>query len=80
MKVQYVVGFSAITLSSNNNVHPLQVARFDFTWGTVESHQETLDILREAMKRTQTYCAVLFEAMGREIVVLNRYKHCSLDR
>ncbi|GAX81369.1 hypothetical protein CEUSTIGMA_g8800.t1 [Chlamydomonas eustigma] len=52
----------------------MKMARFDFTWGTIESHQETLDVLREAMKRTQTYCAVLFEAMGREIVVLNRPK------
>ncbi len=49
-----------------------QIARFDFTWGTPGDHQARLDALRSAMKRTNRNCAVMFEGMGREIVVLNR--------
>ncbi len=50
-----------------------QLARFDFTWGTPEYHQETLDNLRKAMELTETACAVVLETMGREILVMNRY-------
>ena len=49
-----------------------QIARFDFTWGSPAYHQETLDVLRAAMKRTGVVCAVCMEPAGREIIVLNR--------
>jgi len=34
------------------------VARFDFSWGDPEYHQETLENLRAAIKRTRKLCAV----------------------
>lgn len=34
------------------------VARFDFSWGNAEFHQETLENLKKAIKNTQKLCAV----------------------
>ena len=50
----------------------LQIARFDFTWGSAEYHQETLNVLKAAMKQTELICAVCMEPAGREMIVLNR--------
>ena len=45
----------------------LSVARFNFSHGSYEYHQETLDNLREAMKNTQLLCAILLDTKGPEI-------------
>lgn len=34
------------------------VARFDFSWGDPEYHQETLETLKNAVKNTKKLCAV----------------------
>lgn len=34
------------------------VARFDFSWGDADSHQETLENLKTAIKSTKKLCAV----------------------
>jgi len=34
------------------------VARFDFSWGDSEYHQETLENLKTAIKTTKKLCAV----------------------
>lgn len=34
------------------------VARFDFSWGDAEFHQETLENLRAAVKKSKKLCAV----------------------
>ncbi|GBF93146.1 pyruvate kinase [Raphidocelis subcapitata] len=47
-------------------------ARFDFSFGNVEFHQEGLNNLREAMARTGKLCASIMDTLGPEIVVLNR--------
>ena len=38
----------------------MSVARFDFSWGDAEYHQETLDNLKVAVKSTKKLCAVMF--------------------
>lgn len=45
----------------------MNVARFNFSHGTHEYHQYTLDNLRQAMHNTQTMCAVLLDTKGPEI-------------
>ncbi|KAG0602260.1 hypothetical protein M758_10G002600 [Ceratodon purpureus] len=45
----------------------MNVARFNFSHGTHEYHQQTLDSLRQAMHNTQTMCAVLLDTKGPEI-------------
>lgn len=45
----------------------MSVARFNFSHGSHEYHQETLDNLREAMDNTQTMCAVMLDTKGPEI-------------
>eukprot|EP00892_Ulva_mutabilis_P007097 jgi/Ulvmu1/475/UM001_0483.1 len=45
----------------------MSVARFNFSHGTHEYHQETLDNLKEAMVRTRIMCAVLLDTKGPEI-------------
>eukprot|EP00898_Chlorokybus_atmophyticus_P001293 jgi/Chlat1/2164/Chrsp17S08746 len=47
----------------------MTVARFDFSYGSHEYHQETLDNLREAMKNTRKLCAVMLDTRGPEITV-----------
>ena len=36
------------------------VARFDFSWGDPDYHQETLENLKAAIKTTKKLCAVSF--------------------
>lgn len=50
----------------------MQIARFDFSYGTPEWHQEALDNLRTAMARTHLMCATVMDTLGPEIVVINR--------
>ncbi|GIL59095.1 hypothetical protein Vafri_14039 [Volvox africanus] len=50
----------------------MTIARFDFSWGSMEYHQETLDNLRVAMRNTKRLCCTMLDTMGPEIIVLNR--------
>ncbi|GLC56042.1 hypothetical protein PLESTB_001058300 [Pleodorina starrii] len=50
----------------------MTVARFDFSWGSMDYHQETLDNLRVAMRNTKRLCCTMLDTMGPEIIVLNR--------
>lgn len=45
----------------------LNVARFNFSHGSHEYHQETLDNLRTAMRETGIMCAVMLDTKGPEI-------------
>ena len=36
----------------------MAIACFDFSWGNDEYHQETLEILKKAVKNTKEICAV----------------------
>ena len=45
----------------------MSVARFNFSHGTHEYHQETLDRLRQAMVNTGLMCAVMLDTKGPEI-------------
>jgi pyruvate kinase len=45
----------------------MNVARFNFSHGTHEYHQETLDNLRQAMHNTGILCAVMLDTKGPEI-------------
>ena len=45
----------------------MRVARFNFSHGTHEYHQETLDNLRTACKNIGIDCAVLLDTKGPEI-------------
>ncbi|GER49457.1 pyruvate kinase [Striga asiatica] len=45
----------------------MSVARFNFSHGTHAYHQETLDNLREAIRKTGILCAVMLDTKGPEI-------------
>ncbi|KAL0459854.1 UNVERIFIED_CONTAM: Pyruvate kinase, cytosolic isozyme [Sesamum latifolium] len=45
----------------------MNVARFNFSHGSHEYHQETLDNLRKAMDNTGILCAVMLDTKGPEI-------------
>lgn len=45
----------------------MSVARFNFSHGSHDYHQETLDALRQAMRNTKTMCAVMLDTKGPEI-------------
>ena len=45
----------------------MSVARFNFSHGSHEYHQETLDNLRQAMMNTGQMCAVMLDTKGPEI-------------
>ena len=45
----------------------MSVARFNFSHGSHEYHQETLDVLRQACANTQLMCAVLLDTKGPEL-------------
>ncbi|XP_062091899.1 pyruvate kinase 1, cytosolic-like [Humulus lupulus] len=51
------------------------VARFDFSWGDIDFHQETLDNLKKAVKSTNKLCAVLLDTVGPELQVVNKAEH-----
>ncbi|KAI3725299.1 hypothetical protein L1987_65083 [Smallanthus sonchifolius] len=50
----------------------MSVARFDFSWGDSEYHQETLENLRTAVKSTKKLCAVMLDTVGAEMQVVNK--------
>ncbi|KAJ9553743.1 hypothetical protein OSB04_017788 [Centaurea solstitialis] len=50
----------------------MSVARFDFSWGDTEYHQETLDNLKLAIKSTKKLCAVMLDTVGPELQVVNK--------
>ncbi|KAF8395326.1 hypothetical protein HHK36_019270 [Tetracentron sinense] len=53
----------------------MSVARFDFSWGDAEYHQETLDNLKMAVKSTKKLCAVMLDTVGPELQVVNKGEH-----
>ncbi|KAI8560060.1 hypothetical protein RHMOL_Rhmol04G0225800 [Rhododendron molle] len=58
----------------------MSVARFDFSWGDPEYHQETLENMRAAVKKTTKLCAVMLDTVGAELqVVTNTEKSISLE-
>ncbi|GBG64977.1 hypothetical protein CBR_g48726 [Chara braunii] len=50
----------------------MTVARFDFSWGTEEYHQETLENLKKAIRKTKRLCAVMLDTIGAELQIRNR--------
>ncbi|KAF2289799.1 hypothetical protein GH714_038679 [Hevea brasiliensis] len=50
----------------------MSVARFDFSWGDSEYHQETLENLKAAVKNTKKLCAVMLDTVGPELQVVNK--------
>ncbi|KAF5750462.1 pyruvate kinase cytosolic isozyme-like [Tripterygium wilfordii] len=50
----------------------MSVARFDFSWGDPEYHQETLENLKAAVKDTKKLCAVMLDTVGPELQVVNK--------
>ncbi|CAM8891759.1 unnamed protein product [Rhodiola kirilowii] len=50
----------------------MSVARFDFSWGDAEYHQQTLDNLKDAVKQTKKLCAVMLDTVGPELQVVNK--------
>ncbi|CAN6703687.1 unnamed protein product [Malus baccata var. baccata] len=53
----------------------MSVARFDFSWGDAQFHQETLGNLKVAMKSTNKLCAVMLDTVGPELQVVNKSEH-----
>eukprot|EP00252_Welwitschia_mirabilis_P010002 TRINITY_DN2301_c0_g1_i1.p1 TRINITY_DN2301_c0_g1~~TRINITY_DN2301_c0_g1_i1.p1 ORF type:complete len:528 (+),score=104.18 TRINITY_DN2301_c0_g1_i1:113-1696(+) len=50
----------------------MSVARFDFSWGNDEYHQETLENLKKAVKNAKKLCAVMLDTVGPELQVFNK--------
>ncbi|KAG6477119.1 hypothetical protein ZIOFF_066371 [Zingiber officinale] len=50
----------------------MSVARFDFSWGDIGYHQETLENLKVAVKGTKKLCAVMLDTVGPELQVVNK--------
>ncbi|KAI3863030.1 hypothetical protein MKW92_006251 [Papaver armeniacum] len=50
----------------------MSVARFDFSLGDAEYHQETLENLKIAVKATKKLCAVMLDTVGAELQVINK--------
>ncbi|BBN16075.1 pyruvate kinase [Marchantia polymorpha subsp. ruderalis] len=50
----------------------MSVARFDFSWGDSDFHQETLDNLKKAVRNTRKLCAVMFDTVGPELQIINK--------
>lgn len=38
-------------------------------WGTVDYHKQSLENLKEAMRRTRKLCAVMVDTIGRELII-----------
>ncbi|XP_050282056.1 pyruvate kinase 1, cytosolic-like [Quercus robur] len=53
----------------------MSVARFDFSLGDTQFHQETLENLRTAVKNTKKLCAVMLDTGGPELQVVNKTEH-----
>ncbi|XP_031110347.1 pyruvate kinase 1, cytosolic-like [Ipomoea triloba] len=53
----------------------MSAARFDFSWGDPEFHQETLENLKMAVKKTKKLCAVMLDTTGPELQVINKSNH-----
>ncbi|KAG6410081.1 hypothetical protein SASPL_128129 [Salvia splendens] len=53
----------------------MSVARFDFSWGDAEFHQESLENLRVAIKSTKKLCALMLDTVGPELQVVNKTEH-----
>ncbi|GMG99459.1 hypothetical protein Nepgr_001299 [Nepenthes gracilis] len=53
----------------------MSVARFDFSWGDAEFHQETLENLKIAIKTTKKLCAVMLDTVGPELQVVIKTEH-----
>ncbi|KAL0317306.1 UNVERIFIED_CONTAM: Pyruvate kinase, cytosolic [Sesamum angustifolium] len=53
----------------------MSVARFDFSWGDAEYHQETLENLKAAVRSTKKLCAVMLDTGGPELQVVNKTEH-----
>eukprot|EP00268_Persea_americana_P013077 TRINITY_DN156_c0_g1_i4.p1 TRINITY_DN156_c0_g1~~TRINITY_DN156_c0_g1_i4.p1 ORF type:complete len:535 (+),score=109.84 TRINITY_DN156_c0_g1_i4:107-1606(+) len=56
----------------------MSVARFDFSWGDIDFHQETLENLKMAVKSTKKLCAVMLDTVGPELQVVNKSEHSIL--
>ncbi|KAK6136035.1 hypothetical protein DH2020_030245 [Rehmannia glutinosa] len=50
----------------------MSVARFDFSWGDAEFHQETLENLKVAIKSAKKLCAVMLDTVGPELLIVNK--------
>ncbi|XP_028789696.1 pyruvate kinase 1, cytosolic [Neltuma alba] len=57
----------------------MSVARFDFSWGDREYHQETLENLKAAIKSTKKLCAVMLDTVGPELLVNKTERPVSLQ-
>ncbi|KAK1276071.1 hypothetical protein QJS04_geneDACA010060 [Acorus gramineus] len=53
----------------------MSVARFDFSWGDIDYHQETIENLKLAVKSTKKLCAVMLDTVGPELQVVNKSEH-----
>ena len=47
----------------------MRAARFDFSYGNKQYHQETLNNLRQAIKTSRKMCAVIMDVKGPEVTV-----------
>ncbi|KMZ75164.1 Pyruvate kinase [Zostera marina] len=50
----------------------MSAARFDFSWGDIDYHQETLENLKLAVKSTKKLCAIMLDTEGPEMQVVNK--------
>nr|XP_009788506.1 PREDICTED: pyruvate kinase, cytosolic isozyme-like isoform X1 [Nicotiana sylvestris] len=50
----------------------MSVARFDFSLGDADYHQETLENLKASIKTTKKLCAVMLDTAGPELQVVNK--------
>ncbi|KAL2933527.1 Pyruvate kinase 1 cytosolic [Bienertia sinuspersici] len=50
----------------------MSVARFDFSWGDTDTHRQTLENLKAAVKATKKLCAVMLDTVGAELQVVNK--------
>ncbi|XP_008776915.2 pyruvate kinase 1, cytosolic-like isoform X1 [Phoenix dactylifera] len=56
----------------------MSVARFDFSWGDIDYHQETMENLKKAVKSTKKLCAVMLDTVGPELQVVNKSERAIL--
>ncbi|KMZ68720.1 Pyruvate kinase [Zostera marina] len=50
----------------------MSAARFDFSWGDVDYHQETLENLKLAVKNTKKLCSIMLDTEGPELQIVNK--------